>query len=435
MNQISPKKVCGFAFFLFSLVLCLFLAACGGSASSGGGTPSGGGFNPCTPYSATPPSAHNVVNVSIDCAVFGAVNEPFISVTLCEPSNTSNCLTVDHILVDTGSTGLRIFAAPSTTAALSTLNLPAQTSGGNPVGECLQFVQGNIWGPIRLADIRVGGETANNAAIQVINDSSFSTVPDACTSSGTVISTPAAFGANGVIGVGVILQDCGSYCINQANQANVYFSCTSSGCSNIGMPVADQIQNPVSLFTATGDTNGVILSLNSIPASGAASTGGTLTFGIDTASNNVSSNANTILVDSNYGVFTTTFEGQTYDNSYIDSGSNGLYFSPASNETITQCSGYSAGFYCPALTLNFNAQMIGLTGSTATTTVNFSVTSANILFNTNNAAFTTLAGTATDVPGIGKTFDWGLPFFYGKNVYVAFEGAQTTKGTGPYFGF
>jgi hypothetical protein len=35
--------------------------------------------------------------------------------------------------------------------------------------------------------------------------------------------------------------------------------------------------------------------------------------------------------------------------------------------------------------------------------------------------------------GLGNSFDWGLPFFFGRSVYVAFAGAVTPKGLGPYW--
>ena len=49
----------------------------------------------------------NVLPVNVSC---GYVNEPCVSVIVCNPTNT-NCVTVDNILLDTGSYGLRVFAS------------------------------------------------------------------------------------------------------------------------------------------------------------------------------------------------------------------------------------------------------------------------------------------------------------------------------------
>ncbi|MGH8169845.1 MAG: DUF3443 family protein, partial [Steroidobacteraceae bacterium] len=32
-------------------------------------------------------------------------------------------------------------------------------------------------------------------------------------------------------------------------------------------------------------------------------------------------------------------------------------------------------------------------------------------------------------------FDFGFPFFLGRNVYIAFVGANTSWGAGPYFAY
>ncbi|MDQ1387146.1 MAG: hypothetical protein QOF56_600, partial [Acidobacteriaceae bacterium] len=51
-------------------------------------------------------------------------------------------------------------------------------------------------------------------------------------------------------------------------------------------------------------------------------------------------------------------------------------------------------------------------------------------------AFSQLGGPDT-FPGT-KTqsyFDWGLPFFYGRNVYTAIETKSTPGGTGPYWAY
>ena len=49
-------------------------------------------------------------------------------------------------------------------------------------------------------------------------------------------------------------------------------------------------------------------------------------------------------------------------------------------------------------------------------------------------AFASLAGTYPDTSDT-DTFDWGLPFFYGRSVYTAIQGAVTSVGTGPYVAF
>jgi hypothetical protein len=50
----------------------------------------------------------------------------------------------------------------------------------------------------------------------------------------------------------------------------------------------------------------------------------------------------------------------------------------------------------------------------------------SLLSNGSDAAANGLAG-----PNAG-TVDFGLPFFFGRNVYTAIEGKSTPAGTGPY---
>lgn len=431
MTRIFPGFFQGFIAQFFSLTLCLILAACGGGGGGGGSSSDNSNTGANTNTGNTARTGVNVVPVSVDHNVFAAVNQVYVSVTLCSTTDQSACLTVDHILIDTGSVGLRIFATPTTSAALSSINLTPMTSGGYPVGECLQFVQGNTWGPLVLANVQIGQKTASNAVLQVIGDTSFNAAPSACTSTGKLLTTPNSFTANGVLGIGLNLQDCGQLCASTDYIENIYFSCAPAGCNNITMPVASQVQNPVSLFGS--DNNGVIISLESLPSNGAASASGTLTFGVDTQSNNVSGNSHTVQVDASAS-FTTTFEGQTYTGSYFDSGSNAIFFNPPTNN-INLCAGNEIGFYCPADALNLTAQLSDSTDSTAAATINFNIANTQNLLNEGSYAFNNLAGKTISTSGQGTTFDWGIPFFYGRDVYIVFEGSQTTKGAGPYFGF
>jgi len=324
-------------------------------------------------------------------------------------------------LVDTGSSGLRILSSALTVA------LPQQKApDGNPVAECLTFLGSYTWGPVQTADVQIGGEKASAAPIHVLSDTAFK-VPSGCTSSGFhSADTLDTLGANGILGVGMFTQDCGSSpaCV-QTGSAGLYYECPSSGCVKAGEALAQQVVNPVALFPS--DNNGVIVELPSV--SGAAtSVSGSLVFGIGTQSNNALGGA-TVYTAPQFA-FTTTFSGHTYPGSFVDSGSNGLFF--VNTTGITECTGNEAGFYCPASTQNLSATNQGANGASGT--VKFSIGNAATLFaNASDMALSDLGGPALSPNA--DYFDWGLPFFFGRNVFTAIEGMSTPGGTGPYWAY
>jgi hypothetical protein len=175
------------------------------------------------------------------------------------------------------------------------------------------------------------------------------------------------------------------------------------------------------------DNNGIIIELPSVPAGGAPSANGSLVFGIGTQSNNGMGQARVLTLDGN-GNFTSVFGGQSYSGSYIDSGSNGLYFLDSSTTGMPTCTGTNNQFYCPTLPQNLSATNQGTNG--VSSTVTFSVASADTLLgNASDFVFGDLAG-----PNPGS-FDWGLPFFFGRNVFTAIEAQSTPAGSGPYFAY
>ena len=221
-----------------------------------------------------------VVNAGPAALTSPSVNALYTTVTVCVPGSATECQTIDNILVDTGSYGLRLLAPALT------LSLPvAAASDGNALVECVVFADGYSWGPVAAVDAHVAGETASSVPVQIIGDSRFPTVPSDCSSTGPQEEdTVAAFGANGVLGIGPFVQDCPE-CSASALPA-AYYSCTAAGCANITVGLASQVQNPVPLFSA--DNNGTIIVLPAVAAGGAASVTGSLIFGIDTESNNQS---------------------------------------------------------------------------------------------------------------------------------------------------
>jgi hypothetical protein len=228
-----------------------------------------------------------------------------------------------------------------------------------------------------------------------------------------------------VLGVSVFQQDCGARCAQTA-LAGAYYACPAlSGCQPTQASLAQQVQNPVALFAV--NNNGIVIDLPAVPLPGATVVDGSLIFGIGTQGNNALGNAQPVRVNPTSATFTTIMNAASFTNSFIDSGSNALYFPSTS---IPACSN-NPDFYCPASTLNLSATLRGATGSA--NTVNFPVANANNMFAANPSffAFGALAGPEADT----QTFDWGLPFFYGRKVYVAIEGQDTPAGLGPYVAF
>jgi len=403
------------------------LGGCGGGDASitGGGTP--------------PPSGNNVAPVIVDAGPtvngqpLGTANVLFVNVTICTPGSTTECQTIDHIQVDTGSTGLRLIS--SVLSSSVTLHPVNTGNSSSPLAECYVFADGYIWGPVRTADIQVAGETASNVEVQVIGDPTYATVPADCQSAGAQVGgqnedTVTAFAANGILGVAPFVQDCGSFCTAGAPAA-WYYACPSpSSCSAASVSLIEQVTNPVTLFAQ--DNNGVIIQLPSVADAGAPTVSGSLIFGLGTESNNNVSAGSVaqLLLDPSSGYFTTTYKGTVLTQSYIDSGSNAYFFNDAS---ITPCS--DNAFFCPASTLALSATNSSAsgTGSGTSSVINFNVANADNL-SAMATAFNNLGGPAS-MNAPTQSFDWGLSFFYGRSVYSAVEGMNTPAGVGPYFAY
>lgn len=442
----------------------LVLAGCGGgsggiatsTSNNGSGSGNGGG-------SQVPNAVTMTVNDGPDPSAGYDVDTPFITVTVCAPGSTTNCQAIDHVEVDTGSYGFRILSSvlsqyPTLVAALQQEN--GGGGGSSPVVECTQFADGFSWGPVKVADIQLGGESAKSVPMQVMGDPTYENeIPTACSSTGTEEDTLATFGANAILGIGPFADDCGGGCASAAGNG-WYYTCPANGsgtsaCTGAAVAETQQVTNPVAEFQT--DNNGEIIEMPSV-AEGATGASGTLIFGIGTESNN-SVNAKTILTaNTSYGDISTAYtthggQQQYLPYSYFDTGSNAYYFSDDSIPSVQGCSsypGYSSqtpdSWFCPGSELNLSATNTGQNGTEST--VSFSIGNAYTLFNNSRSGIvfndigasagsqlTACATQSSAATNVGCAFDFGFPFFLGRNVYIAYAGASTAWGNGPYYAY
>jgi Protein of unknown function (DUF3443) len=465
------------------------LAGCGG----GSGTSS----NPPPPPPPPPsqviatPGPPNVESLVVDSGpgalTSPAVNTSFVSVTLCLPSTTT-CQTIDHIEVDTGSSGLRIVTGATIVDSMGnpagtfSLALPAVADPNNGtnhtnnvLAECLQFADGFSWGSVNRADIKlpVSGKTAANVIVHVIGAASAGAAASAnptCVPPAPLNANPCmgqentvpCFGANGILGVGPFINDCSSTSdcdpgppvmtggSSYPSNSATYFTCTAApSCAQVPKSTITtqlQVPNPAVLFAT--DNNGVIIELPAVADTGEpAPWKGSLVFGIGTESNNALGSATTLpMCAANTtagicglnvngtlvplaGTISASLNGATYQESYLDSGSNANFFPTTS---IASCQAPNQGFLCPTSTTSESAVLTGTDGTTAA--ADFSVANADSLFTQNNSmnfAFSNLAGSNYSSTLPNRSLDLGLAFFYGHNVFTGFE----NNANGPYFAY
>jgi hypothetical protein len=185
--------------------------------------------------------------------------------------------------------------------------------------------------------------------------------------------------------------------------------------------VAQVVRNPVASFAQ--DNNGTLISFPSVSSAGATSLTGTLYFGIGTQRNNAL-NGTTYAIN-NYGEFTTTYNGSALSASYLDSGSNGLFFNDAS---IPKCT-VNTWTYCPTSTMTLTASN-GSPGIAIPSPAP-SIVAADTLFLNNSIVAGNIGG-----PGSANSFAWGLPFFYGRPVFTAIAGVSVSGvPSGPYWAY
>jgi len=402
--------------------LTLFLlAGCGGGGASSASA-SAAGVDPPEPSGpalavrTSPPAllqvppAPNVLPLSLGRGPRGtAFNAPFVSVTICVPG-TATCQTIDQVLLDTASTGLRIAAS----ALQGGMDLPPlRTADGAPLSQCVAFASG-AGGSVRRADVRLAGEAASAIPVQVYERAAPAAPrrPGACATASDIAQV---IDANGILGVGPKRQDCGTGC-ESATPAAVYFTCAGGPCRPTPVARASQVANPIAALGA--HNNGLAILLPRVPPGGSSAVTGAVILGIGTQPNNALGTARVFAPDAE-GFLAVRYKGASY-RSFLDTGTNSVRIPDAD---LPLC----GEFYCPSQPGSLMATISGTAG--APQDVELTIESPDALSADSIAAV--IAGGART----GRFVNWGLPFFFGRTVHLAIEGAETPAGLGPYWAF
>lgn len=386
--------------FLFSIfILTQFTVSCGGGSSS----------------AVNNSISRNSVVVGVSKGVNGDyVNGLFATVTVCSVGR-NNCVDVENVLVDTGSTGLRLMAS---SLPKDKITIEYNTLNGLVVSECSQFVSGVMWGALANLDIKLAGEAAANTAVQIIGAENTPSMPNECASKGQSLATAKILGANGILGISNFLNDCGVFCESVNNQ--YYYGCDQLSCINIAVDGKSQVFNPIAKFIK--NNNGTVIQLPNVASAGEVTLNGVLIFGIDTEENNSLGLAKRITLESSTANFTTVYKGFNYPRSYFDSGSNGVYFDDSS---IPECNSVGfASYYCPSSALSIDVIFKGSRQEIYNYTFMGNSAEKTGGVNLNAPVQPALIGTAG---GSFQDFVWGLPFFYGKSVYTSLEGSAISS--------
>jgi Protein of unknown function (DUF3443) len=368
---------------------------------------------------------NNVVPITVDGGPSGNVTDVgYISVTLCAPGDASNCQTLDHISIDTGSIGLRLIGASLNPSLLNAL--PNTMVAGGALSECYAYADGYVYGSVRTADFTIGGEVSASMPFHVLGD--LATTPADCAMLGNPESNIGAFGANGIIGIGLFTPDCGDACTGGTAGNPIYYACSAGNCTLSGVDLSLQVPNPIATFG--NDNNGVIIQLPSVDDnSGAVNPSGMLIFGVGTQQNN-SIGGETIYAASDSGGLATVtgnVNGVSFPVTIFDSGTSTL---AVTLNGIPECDESEApGFLCPTSTQALTAMITD--ANDANSMVNFSIANALSLFGNQGAtAFDDMGGV-----GVSNFLIFGLPFFYGRRMYFAINNAPTPNGNGPFYAF
>lgn len=399
-----PSKTKGVRVLKFKLALILIvtlLASCGGGGTNTVPNPISETIDPNDTTNSIPLIVDGGTNTN---HIF---NRARVSIKVCAPNDSTKCQIVDNVILDTGSSGLRLLSSALNPDIIT--SLPVLKSNTGNIFECMQFVSGYMWGQVSTADVMFGSKIAPSLSIQLIDNDL--TIPNACNHIGSFPPLLDGGGAsNGILGISTSNIDGGTY-----------YTCPTAGCNSStveGATIFQPVVNPITKFD--GDNNGIIIDLPAIQIGGVQTVSGTLTFGIGTRNNNKLSGQTIFPLDINGYTSTVTVDGIPTGPAYFDTGTQYMWFTDLSLPT---CSG--GQLICPIAPITRALVLQNSTYSFNVSNINEALRDPT-LFAFNDVEINRSYGS-----GPGPYTNIGLSFFYGKRIFFG----QATSSSGQFVAF
>lgn len=382
-------------------------------------------FTACSNGTITNPPVQ--IPISIGSGLNGdGINTMYVSIILCTNNAGTNCQTIDNIILDTGSFGLKI--NKSALAESFVLQMPRViTSDDKMVYACNTFGSGYVFAEEHYGVLKLDNTMTDDVIVQVIENSPTAEIPDSCIAKGPFDNFE-SFGANGILGVNpAISLNNSSILLYKKNVNGIYEALSLDDESRV--PILNN--NP--LPNLSNNNNGFVISIPPVTQNTNTNVSGTMILGVNTSSMNQVTDKTNLVVASEADLSSVCNSACFYSQitnpestipAVFDSGTNGWVFM---NDDLRQC---SYGF-CPDTPFTWVSTVYSYDFAA---NESYQVTGV-ITKDENNPSGETVSFSV--MPGWGyynrsnETL-YGSPFFFGKNVYVIFP---SNKNKNPIWGF
>lgn len=354
------------------------------------------------------------IPISIGSGMNGdGINTMYISVTLCKDSTGVRCETIDNIILDTGSFGLKINRSALTESFITTLS-KVKLNDDQMIYACNTFGSGYVFASEYYASLNLANSYTNNVVVQIIENSPTAEIPDSCLAKGP-FDDFSNFGANGIIGVNPALTLANdSILMYKKNIKGIYESLTFAEESQI--PILNQ--NPLTSFK--NNNNGFVISIPQVIQNTNTNVIGEMVLGINTAQNNQLTNQTNIVKASESNLSTVCNSACFYSQinnpestipAVFDSGTNGWVFI---SNTIPQCI-YG---YCPDQPVIWSSMVYSYNFASNESYQVTAIITPDETYDGQDLSFSVMPHWG--YYNYNNETLYGSPFFFGKNVYVIF---------------